>query len=285
MALMFLLAGQGAAQQYLLGPGDVLDIAVLGESDLTASVTVRPDGKISMALIGEVAAVGLTAEQLQVKLTELLRTYLKDPRVTVTLKTARLLKVYLVGQVRSPGAYDMQPGWTVLEAITEAGGVTDKAYLSKATLIRRAQNQTIPLDLERLILRGDASANVALLEGDVIMVPEFQNRVMVLGNVRSPGAFDLKEGARVMDAIAAAGGPSERAALEAVGIIRTAAGGTSGVTTVDVDRTVKKGDQKGNIMVQNRDIVFVPESRKVFWADIIKWITDLAIVRAFLGAF
>lgn len=272
----------GLAQEYLLGPSDVLDIVVFGDSDLTRIVTVRADGKITLPLINEVSAVGLTPTQLADKIAAALKPYLKDPRVTVTLSQARPLKIYLVGEVKSAGSYDMKPWWTVTEAIAAAGGLTEKANLKKAVLIRRSTNTIISLDLDRLILKGDQTANHALEDGDVIQVPELQNRVLVLGRVKNPGAFDLKEGARVLDAILAAGGPDEKAWLENVGVIRQVSGQAT-VTNVNVARVTQRGDLSGNIPVQHADIVYVPQTGRVSWRDIVQWILDLTIVRSFFG--
>lgn len=271
----------GLAQEYFLGPGDVVDIVVFGDSDLTRSVTIRADGMISLPLINEVSAVGLTPTQLSEKIAGALKPYLVEPRVTVTLAQARALKIYLVGEVRTPGSYDMKPGWTVTEAIAAAGGLTERANLKKSVLIRRSTNTLIPLDLDRLILKGDQSANFPLVDGDVIQVPEFRNRVLVLGNVKNPGAFDLKEGARVLDAILAAGGPDDKARLDNVGVIRQVEGKTT-VTNVNVARVTQSGDVSGNIPLVHTDIVFVPRAG-IRWQDIVQWIVDLTIVRSVFG--
>lgn len=276
-----LLPLPGAGQEYLLGPGDVVDIAVFGDSDLTKSVTVRSDGKISLPLLGEMLAVGLTPTQLAEKIAAALKPYMKDPKVTVTLSQARLLKIYLVGEVRSPGSYDMKPGWTVVEAIAQAGGLTEKANLKKSVLIRRSTNKIIPLDLDRLILKSDQTANLVVEDGDVIQVPEFQNRVLVMGHVKAPGAFDLRDGGRVLDAILAAGGPDEKARLENVGVIRQVEGKAT-VTNVNVARVTQSGDLSGNILLVHADIVYVPQAG-IKWQDVVRWIVDLTIVRSFFG--
>src|SRR5438445_9137982 len=116
--LVLAVTGRGAwGQDYLLGPGDELNIAVLGDTDLSRTVTVTPDGKISLPLSGEITATGLTPAQVGERVTKALKPYFKDPRVTVTLSKHRGAFVYLVGQVRTPGSYEIQPGWTVVEAV------------------------------------------------------------------------------------------------------------------------------------------------------------------------
>jgi len=280
-------AAPAPAADYLLGPQDVLDISVFGETDLTRTVTVRPDGKITFPLIGELLVAGLTAPQVAEKLALALKPYLKTPRVSVTVSTVRpdmaRQFVYLVGQVVSPGAYEMKTGWTVVEAVAQAGGLTPKASLRKASLIRRGTNVTIPLDLERIVLRGDQAANVLLQGGDVILVPEFLNRVLVWGTVRNPGAFDLTEGARVLDAILAAGGPIVKAATDAVSVVRQTPDGKRVVAaTVNVDK-ILKGDAAQNILLQHADIVFVPQSNRLTWQDILSYLGGLSIITGLFG--
>jgi polysaccharide export outer membrane protein len=277
---------QQVPKDYILAPGDVLDIAVFGQSDLTRTVTVRPDGKISLPLVGEVQATGLTPSQLAERLVGLFRTYLKEPMVTVTVSQVRVTEtqVYIVGEVRSPGSYELRKGWTVIEAIAQAGGVTDKAALTKASVIRRTNNsETIPVDLDRLLRKGDQTANVQLVGGDVVMVPEFQNRVVVMGGVRNVGAFDLREGARVLDAIVAAGGPSEKAKLGEVGITRQQGEKRVLLATIDVNKIMRgQGDASQNIVMQHGDVVFVPEGR-IRWQDLLSYLSGAALVRAVFG--
>ena len=280
-------AAPQASPDYLVGPLDELKIEVFGESDLSQTVTVRPDGKISLPLVGDLLVTGLTVVQVGQRLSEALKTYLKSPRVTVTLSKPRpdaVQKfVYLVGQVKSPGSYEIRVGWTVMEAIAQAGGVTPKAALKKATLLRRGSTQTVTLDLDRLLVKGDQTANVALEGGDVIMVPEFLNKILIWGTVKSPGVYDLAEGARLMDALAAAGGPAQKAALDVVGVIRQTADGKRVVAaTVDVGK-ILKGDQTQNVLLQHTDIVYVPESNRITWQDILSYLGGLGSIFGLFG--
>ena len=310
--LVLAVTGGGAwGQDYLLGPGDELNIAVLGDTDLSRTVTVTPDGKISLPLSGEITATGLTPAQVGERVTKALKPYFKDPRVTVTLSKHRGAFVYLVGQVRTPGSYEIQPGWTVVEAVTKAGGLTEKAAARQAVLIRRTSDQSIPLDLDTLIVRGDQSANVALEVGDVILVPELKKRVLVLGHVRTPGAYELKDGARLLDAIAAAGGPDTRAALHSVSVVRqtphaseaprtveasqapqtlpsqtSPASETSGayapVAIVDVGKMFNGTNYSQNLEMQNADIVYVP-STSVSISEVIQYLSGINLFLRLIG--
>src|SRR5271169_4164430 len=110
-----------AGPEYVIGPEDVLHIAVWRENDLTATLPVRPDGKISLPLLDDVQASGLTPKQLADSVTEKLRKYIADPRVTVVVTTINSKRIYLVGEVLHPGATSMLPNMTVLQALSSAG--------------------------------------------------------------------------------------------------------------------------------------------------------------------
>jgi len=168
---------------YLLGPGDVLSIGVLGEADLTRTVTVRPDGKITLPLLGDVMVAGMTPTQVTEMLTTGLRKYLRNPVVTVTVTQTRVERTfaYLVGPgISRPGTYEIQPGWTLIEVFAAAGGLAPRAALKRATLTRRGTSQPVALDLERLMVNADPSANMVLKDGDIITIPLVDMRVAVL---------------------------------------------------------------------------------------------------------
>jgi protein involved in polysaccharide export with SLBB domain len=218
------------------------------------------------------------------KLTTAFKVYLKDPRVNIMVTQTRVADtlVYVVGQVRSPGSYDMRRGWTVAEVITQAGGVTDKAALTKAMVIRRGSTASIPVDLDKLIRKGDMTANVPVEGGDIILVPEFLNRVLVTGGVRTIGAFDLKEGGRVLDAIVAAGGPNDKGMLNQVAITRQVGEKRILLATVDVNKIMRAGDQSQNILLQHADVIYVPE-RGFRLTDVLTWLSGLQLVRSVFG--
>jgi protein involved in polysaccharide export with SLBB domain len=135
------------------------------------------------------------------------------------------------------------------------------------------------LDLERL-LKGDKSANIPVEAGDIIDIPVLQNRVVVLGYVREQGAFDLEAGARLVDAIAAAGGVTVgSAATSRIGIIRLGPDNKPYVVRqVDLGK-IFKGDASQNIVVQHGDVVYVPQAGIVIWREVLSWITGIGVVR------
>lgn len=272
--------GQQTPQEYTLNPGDSVEIAVFGESDFSRVVTVGADGKIALPLIGDIQAAGLTTSQLTERLTAALKSYLKNPRVLVTVRDFHRPTVLLVGQVARTGPVQIQPGWTVLDVMGIAG-VTPRAALRRATLTRR-NGQVIALDLDRLLNKGDQSVNVAVEPGDVITVPALQ-KVMVLGAVSGPGAYDVEDGAKIFEVIARAGSPLERAATNNIGLIRQTPDGKPVIKTVDMTKFVR-GDFSQNVPVQDGDIIYVPRDNRIRWADVLAYLGGIGLIRGLLGS-
>ena len=273
---------QQELQEHILNPGDVVEIAVFGEADLSRTIPVRTDGKINLPLIGDIQAAGLTTTQLSEKVSTALRAFVRNPQVTITVRDYQRAFVYLVGQAARTGSIEIQRGWTVLEVMSVAGGVTPRAALRRATLIRRATGAIIELDLDRLLNKGDRSLNPVVEPGDIIMVPALQNRIMILGAVRAAGAHDMDEGAKVFDAVTLAGGPVDRAATNNIGVIRQGADGKAAITTVNLDRFVK-GDLSQNILLRNGDIVYIPPNNRLRWVDVLGYLGGIGLIRSVLG--
>jgi polysaccharide export outer membrane protein len=273
------VTGQQALSEYTLNPGDTVEVTVLGQTDLTRSVTIRPDGKINMPLIGDIEAVGLTPTQLADRIAAALKAYLRSPQVTVSVRDYQRAYVYLIGQVSRTGSVEIQRGWTIIEVMSVAGGPTPRAALRKSSLIRRATGQVIALDLDRLLTRGDRTVNVSVEPGDIIMIPQMQNRVLILGSVRGPGAHDLDEGTNLIQGLAAAGGPVERAGVNRIGIIRNGPDGKAVVTQYDMNR-ILRGDMTQNPTLRDGDIVYVPQGPLVRWQEVLAWLTSLSLLRS-----
>jgi polysaccharide export outer membrane protein len=261
------------AQEYTIGPGDVLDISVLGEWNAPAAV--NPDGKIVIPLAGEMSVTGLTLSQATEKVTAALRPFIKDPQVMLSIRQAasRRQFVYLLGQVLHPGAYEMQKEWTVAELIAVAGGPTPGAALTRALILRKSE--TVPIDLDQLLVEGNASANVALNPGDVVIVPETKNRVVVMGGVAKPGPYLFKEGDHVVDALSAAGGPTPKAVLSNIGIVRLE-GQKPAVKPVNLDKFYKSADATQNIVLRPGDVVYVPEVTGMSFGEILSSLGGLS---------
>jgi polysaccharide biosynthesis/export protein len=158
---------------YIIGAQDVLDISVWKEPEITRTVPVRPDGKISLPLLNDVQAAGLTPAQLTAEITTSLRKFVTDPEVTVIVEQINSQRVYILGEVTRPGAYPLLPGMTVLQALSSSGGFTQFANEKKIYVLRRVNgNQEKYFFNYKDVLNGKrADQNIALKAGDTIVVP------------------------------------------------------------------------------------------------------------------
>jgi polysaccharide export outer membrane protein len=177
IAALVPFSGMAQVPAYLIGPGDILEISVRDEPEFSREVTVGPDGRISIPLIESVAASGLTPEELAKTIEEQLAIYIRDPEVAVTVTEfhgALEQRVRVVGEVVRPQSLPYQAGMTLMDAMVAIGGLNPVADGNSATLIRRTPEgeEEIDLRLDDLVRDGDESANLALVPGDVIVIPE-----------------------------------------------------------------------------------------------------------------
>jgi polysaccharide export outer membrane protein len=161
------------SDKYVIGPEDVLSIHVWKEDALTRQVPVRSDGKISLPLIDEVQAAGLTPLQLKEKLTLRLKEFIDNPSVSVIVTEANSQKVYVSGEVRTPGVYRLRGETTLLQVIPMAGGFTEWADQKRVLIIRKEgeKNKRIVVNYKKIVSGEDMSANSVLKSGDTIIVP------------------------------------------------------------------------------------------------------------------
>src|SRR5260370_657546 len=161
-----------AGPEYVIGPEDVLHIAVWKETELTATLPVRPDGKISLPLLDDVQASGLTPKQLAASVTEKLKKYIADPRVTVVVTQINSKRIYLVGEALHSGATPMLPHMTVLPALSSAG-LNQFANTKRIYLLRteNGKQQKLPVDYRKLVKGEQIEQNYLLRPGDTIVVP------------------------------------------------------------------------------------------------------------------
>jgi len=163
---------------YLIGPEDVLDITVWKNTDISRTVPVRPDGKISLPLVNDVQAAGLSPMQLRDALTKALTAYIPEPAVSVLVREIHSFKVTVIGQVKTPGRYELKDRATVLDVLALAGGPTEFAVRSRIVVVRQdraAAAVQIPFAYDKLMVKpgsqADSQDNFCVKPGDVILVP------------------------------------------------------------------------------------------------------------------
>ncbi|MFY9660421.1 MAG: polysaccharide biosynthesis/export family protein [Terriglobales bacterium] len=161
-----------AGPDYVIGPEDVVHVQVWKENDLTATLPVRPDGKISLPLLNDVQAAGLTPEQLAQSLTEKLKKYIADPRVTVVVTAINSKRIYLIGEVLHTGGMPLLPNMTVLQALSSAG--LNQFAKTKGIYVLRTVNgkqEKLAVNYRKLVKGQEIEENYVLQSGDTIVIP------------------------------------------------------------------------------------------------------------------
>jgi polysaccharide biosynthesis/export protein len=167
------LPAAGASPSYVIQPGDVLDIQVWKEPEVSKTIPVRPDGKISLPLVNDIQASGLTAGVLTADLTQRLKKFISDPQVTVMVSQINSQRFYVMGEVTRGGTYPLMPGMTVLQGLSGAGGFTPFANPKKIYILRDEGGKQVkyPFNYKDVIKGKNQDENIALQPGDTIVVP------------------------------------------------------------------------------------------------------------------
>ena len=171
-------AAEGAAAvdlgpDYILGPGDQIDIAVWKDETLSKSVVVLPDGKISFPLIGEIKAAGRTVPQLKEEITKKISPYAPDPTISIEVRQVNSMLVYVIGRVNTPGRFSLNTNVNVLQALTMAGGLNPFAKRDKIKIFRQdgANTKIFRFKYDEVVEGSDLGQNIMLQRGDVVVVP------------------------------------------------------------------------------------------------------------------
>jgi len=274
MSNLSLTSKRSATRDYRIGPEDLLEISVYEDERLNKTVRVSSQGDISLFLIGVVKVEGLTTVQLEREIQDLLSERLyQNPHVSVFIKEYRSQRISVIGAVEKPGVFDVMGQKTVLEGLALAGGLkedagqllflirppsSDEKTPEKSEAFKERTPETLVIDLEELLVKGNLSLNLPLKNGDVINI-SFSGKVFVGGEVNRPGGFYLK-GKRmtVSQAIAMAEGLKPKANASGTVIFRYGEGDKEEVLSVDVN-AIHKGESK-DIYLRENDIVIVPRS-------------------------
>jgi polysaccharide biosynthesis/export protein len=241
---------------YLIGEGDVLDVSVWGVRELSFSAKVRPDGKITVPGLGDVVATGQSPALLQEALEGRLKTLVKNPIVTVSVREITNNQLHIFGGGVASGVYDLSRRTTLLQLLCQISDFT-RADLHGAYVLRGQEK--IKTGFHRLFIEGDASEDLLLHSGDVIFIPVAKEmNVYVLGAVNTPKFIPFREGLTVMEAILEAGGFTKFARPNSTVILREINGREHRIG-VRVRDLMKSGNLNQNIKLQVGDYVIVRE--------------------------
>ncbi len=268
-------AAQGGAEAYRVGPGDVLEVTVYGDPDLSGLVTVQHAGDISFPLLGEVSVDGMTAKEVQQKLVKLLeKDFLVDPQVTVRVKEYRSKWVTLVGEVVRPGKYYLQANESLLELLTKAGGFTSSA--SGQVVVTRLgpvgadgsendghedSGETLRFFLspEQSVAEQQEALSLRLRHGDIVTAASTEY-FYISGEVKKPGSYPISAGLTVLKAVSLAGGLTKFGSKGKVEILRKGRSGASKRIKVDLG-DIERG-KKPDVPLEGEDIIKV--GKRVF---------------------
>ena len=166
-------AGAVVPADYVIGPEDILTIIFWREKDLSSEVVVRPDGRISLPVLQDVNAAGLTPEQLRDSLTKTAERFVEDPNVTVVVKEIRSRRVFITGMVSKPGPYNITAPMTVVQLIAFAGGVLEYADAKNIVVMRKenGRDRAFKFNYKDVIKQKNVEQNIALKPGDIVLVP------------------------------------------------------------------------------------------------------------------
>ena len=246
----WLSTASGAAPDYRIGPDDILAISVWDQKDLDQVVAVRPDGKISLPLVGEMEVGGLTVAEVASRLTSLYSRTVRGAQVTVGVREIRSRPVFIAGAVVRPGSLQLTQDLTVMQALAAVGGPLATADLESAFVMRGETR--MPVNLLTVLQRGDPKQNIKLQPGDTVVVPN-ADAVYVQGEVKTPGPVKFTRGLTVMTAIAAAGGFTPLASPRRVTVARTD-GGKKETFRVNVNDLDEK-----DVTLRPNDVITVPQ--------------------------
>lgn len=242
-----------SAGDYVIGAQDVLTVAVFDQTDLGGKYAVELDGSFSFPLIGRVQAGGMTIRDFEIELKKKLSDgFFKNPQVTVAIEQYRSQRVFVIGEVRNPGAYPLTGDMTLIEALAKAGSTTQSA--SDEVLVVRggketqeaanpdaaAARESIRVNLNDLQSGAVSARNIDLRDGDTIYVARAE-LVYVFGQVKTPGSYSIKTDTTVLQALSLAGGVLPTGAMNRTRIIRMVNGEKTDFR-VQLSDLVKPGD-------------------------------------------
>lgn len=258
-AILAGMADPVCADDFVLGPEDIIQISVWGNPDLGVTVPIRPDGKISIPLGGDMQAAGRTASDLRNVLTQELRKYIKDPWVSVVVTAINSTKVYLVGNHPSAGAIPLRSNMTALQFLAQLGSF-DKMDLENAYIIRNHVKLEVNLKsiVEGLLLNDD----FALMPGDIIrinLLEPTKTKITVIGEVAKPANIIFRSGMTILDALLDAGWVTEYANLKRVLVVRKGENDAKETIEVNVAEVTKGENLKSNILLAPGDLIIVKE--------------------------
>ena len=264
---------------YLFGSGDVVRIDVAGRPEVSTRQVVGPDGVITIPLIGDVFVNEMTREEARNVIHKRLIEYFTNPHLTISVEDYVSNQVTVLGRVATAGRQRFAHPPTLAEVLANAGAlpILDKQATLTRCAIMRGRDKLIWVDLKAL-LTGDSAYNIRMKKGDIIFIPDSSDTsVYVMGSVLKPGSIRLTPRMTILDALAQAGGASEDAVPDKIGIYRA---GAKQVEIIDFGSVIVP-DRKVNYALEDGDVIFVPKSGLASFGYAMRQISPLVGVLTF----
>lgn len=240
--------------EYVLGPGDQVDVSIFGDINRLHSLTVTPEGTVVVPAMGVARVLGLNLDAAQARLRELVYRYYRNVDVNLTLSQVRSFKIFLLGDVTGPGVRVATASTRVSEVVPGAG---EDGVARRNVLLRRANGDTLRVDLARFLQAGDLSANPTLREGDALVVPRLDEVVQVFGRVHFPGTYEYRPGETLAELLSVANGgrgfPSD--AADSVRLTRFVSAGQREFQTLSHEEAV--GARGRAVVLQPFDAIYI----------------------------
>jgi polysaccharide export outer membrane protein len=247
---------QVSDKAYIIGAEDVLEVQVWERKDLNQTVFVRPDGRTSLPLVGEIMVAGKTIQELQDHLAKVYEKTVQSAIVTVIVKEIKSRPVYFVGGFGRPGPMQLTREMTLMQAISVVGGVVPGGDAENGYVLRG--DKRIAVDFTKLLQKGDLSQNTRLEPGDTVVVP-IADLVYVQGEVRAPSPLKYTTDLTLLKAITQAGGLTPLAASGRVDLLRGRTGEKKERIRVDVDKIMRSPEENPDVSLKPDDIIYVPQ--------------------------
>lgn len=252
-----------SVREYLIGPGDALSLKVWGRPEVsTPEMIVGPDGIITVPRIGFIQTAGRTRKSVADEILEKLKQFYSHPELTFSILNYKNNKAFVLGRVENPGVVNFPGEGTLLEALSIAGGYSTEAedtYLTRCAIIR-GKDVIIWIDLNDLLQNGNMALNAKILNNDVIFIPESQSElVYVMGEVETPGAYNMTGRLTIMDSLMLAGGPTDDAEAGTIYLIRKGVEGQGAVREINLKQLLTTADFSQNYIMEDDDVLYVTE--------------------------
>jgi len=241
---------------YVLGPGDSLIIQMWGMTNEVLKVTLTRDGRINLPKVGALYLWGMNLGDAEKRIKEGLTKYYKDFQIDVSMGSLRTIQIFVLGEVRRPGSYTISSLSTVLHGLYQAGGPSKFGSLRNIKLIRKGNHDKI-FDLYQLLIYGDKSGDIRLLNEDIIFVPPIGDLFGISGNVKAPAIYEMTGQQRLSDILKISGGLTPSAYLQRINIERIVANKKLTVIDIEIANLEDLNKSPQNIEIKNNDLILI----------------------------